>query len=272
MPEYALMDNPTALSFIFYPRKDVTSCPKDAFDLSVPVAPDVSIACRVYVGQKAWPWILFFHGNGEVVGDYDGIAPLYHQRELNLVVTDYRGYGASGGAPTVSHLVQDAHVLVREIRTVLSSRGFPSDLWVMGRSLGSIAALELASENRENLRGLIIESGFSSVVRIVRHLGIPAPGIPLERIDRACVEMIQKIGVPTLILHGERDTLIPLEEAEDLYRHVGAEDKELVVIPSANHNDILLSGIQKYFDALEAFVKRTGAPGRSRGTRAKEKR
>ena len=72
------------------------------------------------------------------------------------------------------------------------------------------------------LNGIIIESGFPSVVRIITHLGVPAPGIPLEAIDQACLKMIQEIVVPTLVIHGERDTLVPLKEAEDTlstFRH-----------------------------------------------------
>ena len=95
MPDYSLADNPSTLRFIFYPREDVTPCPENAFDLLVPVGSEVSIACRFHVGHREWPWILFFHGNGEVVSDYDEVASVYHEKKLNLAVADYRGYGAS---------------------------------------------------------------------------------------------------------------------------------------------------------------------------------
>src|SRR4030065_1832163 len=99
MIDYSLIDQPFLLQYIFYPRKDFTPCPQNAFDLSVRVGEGIFISCRFYMGHRQGPWILFFHGNGEVVSDYDEISSLYHQKNLNLIVADYRGYGASGGGP-----------------------------------------------------------------------------------------------------------------------------------------------------------------------------
>ena len=257
MPNYSLIDQPSTLMYIFYPREDSTLCPENAFDLLAPVDDHVSIHCRFYIGNPKWPWILFFHGNGEVVSDYDEIAPLYHQRRLNLVVADYRGYGNSNGVPTLTDLVQDAHAILREIKKELSKRGLRSDLWIMGRSLGSISAFELAYRYQDAIRGLIIESGFPSVVRIMMHLGVPIHDVNLEKIDQECLEMIHKIFIPTLIIHGERDTLVPLREAKDIFNHLGTDKKELLIIPSANHNDIMLVGFQKYFNAIQQFIEMT---------------
>ena len=258
MIDYAPLDEPSILRHIFYPRKDVTLCPQNAFDVSVPVDDRVSISSRFYSGHHEWPWILYFHGNGEVVSDYDDISSFYHQERLNLVVADYRGYGASNGIPTLRDLVQDCHILFREVREELSKRDFRKDFWVMGRSLGSISALEIAHQHQDDIKGLIIESGFPSVVRIITHLGIPAYGIDLEKIDRECLRMIEKILVPSLVIHGDHDTLVPMREARDLFRHLGTKQKELLVIPSATHNDIMIAGFKKYFETLRQFVESTG--------------
>jgi alpha-beta hydrolase superfamily lysophospholipase len=244
--------------YVFYPRKDSTPCPENAFDLWVPVENHVSVHCRFYIGNESWPWILFFHGNGEVVGDYDEIAVFYHQRKINLVVADYRGYGQSGGVPTIKDIIQDGHAILREVQKELSKRVFRRDLWIMGRSLGSLSALELAYRYQKDIRGLIIESGFPSVVRIMIHLGLSVQGLDLERIDQECLEMIKKIFLPTLIIHGERDALVPIKEARDIFSHLGAERKELLIIPSANHNDIMLVGFRQYFDAIQQFIEARG--------------
>ena len=257
MIDYSSLDQPFLLQFIFYPRKDFTPCPRNGFDLSVWVGNGASISCRFYMGHHEWPWILFFHGNGEVVSDYDEISPLYHQKKINLVVADYRGYGASTGVPTLTDLAQDAHTVFKEVREELSRRNLRKDLWVMGRSLGSISALELAYHHQEEIKGLIIESGFPSVVRIMFHLGIPTQGMGLEKIDQGCLERIKKIFLPTLIIHGEQDSLVPLENAKDIYQHLGAREKELLVIPSATHNDIMLVGFIDYFNAIQHFIERT---------------
>ncbi len=257
MINYSPLNQPFLLQFIFYPRKDFTPCPGNAFDLSVSVTDGVSISCRFYMGHQEWPWVLFFHGNGEVVSDYDEIFPFYHQKKVNLVVADYRGYGASGGTPTLSDLIRDAHVIFKEVREELTRRNLREGLWVMGRSLGSISALELAYHHQKKMEGLIIESGFPSVVRILSHLGVSAQGAGLREIDQECLERIKKIFVRTLIIHGEQDSLVPLENAKEIYQHLGTEEKELLVIPSATHNDIMLVGFKDYFEAIEQFVERS---------------
>jgi len=209
------------------------------------------------MGHHQWPWVLFFHGNGEVVSDYDEISPFYHQSKVNLVVADYRGYGASSGTPTLTDLVQDAHVIFEAVKEELSRRNLRKDLWVMGRSLGSISALELAYPHQKEIKGLIIESGFPSVVRLMFLFGLPAQGTDLEKIDQACLERIKKISLPTLIIHGEQDSLVPLENAKDIYQHLGTQEKELLVIPSATHNDIMFVGFMDYFKAIQQFIEKT---------------
>ena len=257
MIDYSSLDQPFLLQFIFYPRKDFTPCPGNAFDLSIVVGDSVSISCRFYTGHREWPWILFFHGNGEVVSDYDEISAFYHQKKTNLIVADYRGYGASTGTPTLTHLAQDAHVIFKEVGEELSRRNLRKDLWVMGRSLGSISAVELAYHHQEEIKGLIIESGFPSVVRIMSHLGIPARAMGLEKIDQECLERIKKIFLPTLVIHGDHDSLVPLENAKAIYQHLGTQEKKLLVIPSATHNDIMLVGFKDYFNAIQQFIENT---------------
>ena len=257
MIDYSLIDHPSLLRFIFYPRKDYTFCPKNGFDLSVEVSGGASIFCRFYMGHQEWPWILFFHGNGEVVSDYDEVSLFYHEKGLNLVVADYRGYGVSSGIPTLTDLAQDAHDIFKQVRQDLSGRNLRKDLWVMGRSLGSISAFELAYHYQEEIKGLIIESSFPSVVRIMTHLGMPADGMGLEKIDEECLERIEKVSIPSLIIHGDQDWLVPLENAKDIYQHLGTREKELLIIPSATHNDIMLVGFKEYFNTLQRFIERT---------------
>ncbi|MGB9627724.1 MAG: alpha/beta hydrolase [Thermodesulfobacteriota bacterium] len=255
--DYSQIDQPFLLQFIFYPRQDFTPPPENGFDLPVWVEDQVSIYTRFYMGDPEWSWILFFHGNGEVVSDYDGIAPYYHQISLNLIVADYRGYGLSNGVPTLTDLAKDCHLIFQGVKEELLRRNLRGDLWVMGRSLGSISAIELAYHHQDSIKGLIIESGFPSVVRIMTHLGMPAFGMDLKRIDQGCLEMIQRISLPTLIIHGEEDQLVPLENAEDLFHHLGAKEKEFLIIPGATHNDIMLVGFYIYFETIKRFTKKT---------------
>jgi alpha-beta hydrolase superfamily lysophospholipase len=248
------VDQPAILQFAFYPRQDFTPGPPNSTDHFVSVEKDISVSCRFYVQSLDAPSILFFHGNGEVVSDYDYIAPTYNRQGINLFVADYRGYGSSGGMPTIKTTVEDAHPIFKAFREILRDNHYTGHLFVMGRSMGSLPAIELASHYHEQIKGLIIESGFASLQKGLTHLGFPMEAFGLTDVDFPNLAKIRNVTLPTLIMHGEHDTLIPPSEARDLYQNSAAEDKRLVIIPHADHNDIMVLGIQQYFTAISEFV------------------
>lgn len=252
--DYSQLDQPHILAFVFYPRHDWTPLPPGAVDHSVPVEDDIHVSCRFYPAGESAPNILYFHGNGEVVYDYDGIAPLYNKEGVNLFVADYRGYGRSGGMPSFSNSVADADVIFDYFRDTLRAEGYSGPLFVMGRSLGSLSAVELASSRSNEFAGLIIESGFAGAGRLLTFL-VPIFESPqLNEFDKANLENITSITMPILIIHGEWDEIIPYEQAQVLYRNVGSQDKKLLTIPNAGHNDIMLIGMQQYFSAIREFA------------------
>ncbi len=252
---YEQIDKSVLLRYLFYPRRQHSKPRDGAFDLSVPVEANVDIVCRAYPAAADSPWIIYFHGNGEVVSDYDSIAPLYKNYRLNLVVADYRGYGASGGAPTFGNLVTDACTIFEHLSACFPA-GLKHDQWfVMGRSLGSVSALELAAAYPGQVSGLIIESGFISVAGLISHLDLPAPG-DLSSIEAYYREMAARISLPAMVIHGERDRLVPLSRGLELFTALGSGEKEMVVIPLADHNDIMFIDSQKYMSAIEGFLRR----------------
>lgn len=254
--DYSLLDQPHILRFVFYPREDYSPLPRNAVDHSVSVEKDVSIGCRFYPSSKSAPSILYFHGNGEVVYDYDDIATLYNRLGINLFVADYRGYGRSGGTPSFSSTVADAHVIFEYFRDTLKASGYTGPLFVMGRSLGSLSAVELAVSYPKELKGLIIESGFASAGKLLMYLGTLISFPRLEDFEEANLDKLRSITIPVLIIHGEGDEIIHFEQAEVLYQNVGSKEKKLLRIPNAGHNDIMLVGMEQYFQAIKEFVSK----------------
>ncbi len=251
---FSALDRPEILSFVFYPRKSVSPTPSGAYDHLIKVDDNVVVSCRLYVHSRDVPTVLYFHGNGEVVGDYDGIAPMYGEVGLNLFVADYRGYGASQGSPTLNNTVEDAPIIFRGLRDILQREGYCGDALVMGRSLGSLSAIEVAYRHQDMVKGLLIESGFAAISSLLSHLGIPAGSLGIHDPEFPNLAKIRSIKVPTLVIHGERDQIIPASEGEMLYHGSAARDKRLLVIPGADHNDIMLVGREAYFRAIREFI------------------
>ncbi len=253
-PDYSILDRPEILQLVFYPRRDWSAPPAGASDYLVPVESGVSISCRYYPASPGAPCILYFHGNGEVACDLDWVAPLYNREGIGLFVADYRGYGRSDGAPSFSTMIADAHPTLSFFLETVGSSGRSDSLFIMGRSLGSHSAVELAFHHREHLRGLIVESGAPNVARLARRFGLVSER--LAALEQAASARIQSIDLPALIIHGERDSLIPVAEAIAFHEEIGSNEKRLVVIPGADHNNIMLVGAEQYFSEVRDFVSR----------------
>lgn len=250
------IDHPDVLNVVFHPRPDVSGAdPEHA--VAIDVGGGVSLGGKLHAAGPTAPLILFFHGNGEIASDYDDIAPAYQRLGISFLVVDYRGYGTSTGSPTVANLLSDARAVWDALPALLQARGLtPTRTFVMGRSLGSASALEIGVHADGALSGLIIESGFAFSRDLITRLGGPEFDVRDDgRIGMGHLTKIEQIRVPTLIIHGEEDWIIPVKDARALHAHCGAARKRLVTVPGAGHNDLLWVGTQPYFEAVRALVQ-----------------
>ncbi len=130
--DYSVLDRPEVLLFLFHPRPEPSPAPFQSTDAagSIPVArdvliaveEDVSIGARFHMTDAAGVNLLFFHGNGEIVADYDELGPIYNQMGVNFLAVDYRGYGRSTGTPTVTAMMRDCHRIFEFVRNWLCQR------------------------------------------------------------------------------------------------------------------------------------------------------
>lgn len=252
------LDGPEVSQYLFYPRASWNNpqSREGVRDILIPVEPGVSIGSRYHIASKEGPSILFFHGNGEIVEDYEDIAFLYFRLGLNFLPVDYRGYGHSTGQPSVSSMLRDAHVVFDYTRKWLNLNGCSGPFIVMGRSLGSAPALELAESYPEIIDGLIIESGFARSQTILDLVGVDMERAGIS--ENEAFRHIEKIGhfrKPTLIIHAELDQILPFTDGAALYEASGAVHKRLLKIPGADHNSIFQVGLSDYMKAVADHAK-----------------
>ncbi|MEN8142544.1 MAG: alpha/beta fold hydrolase [Thermodesulfobacteriota bacterium] len=263
--DYSALDIPEILSLIFHPVSEVRSeLPPGCIDYDVPVGDGVKVGVRCHLPeQDDAPNIIFFHGNGELASDYDTVGPSYNEQGLGFIVADFRGYGWSGGEPTVSAMLKDSREIFDFIKGKLTEMGRTGKLIVMGRSLGSASALELAALRQDELAGIIIESGFANTCPLLATLGVDCDALGIkEENGIGNLPKIKDFLKPILILHAQNDQIIPLTEAAALHAECGAAAKELQMIPGADHNNILEKTGRMYFEVLAQFVRKTGRPAR----------
>ena len=255
------IDDPAILSNMFFPRRAFQgrNLPPNAIDGSIKVDTDVSLGYRLYIRRPDSPVVLFFHGNGEVVPDYDFGARLFGTVGLSLLVVDYRGYGWSTGTPSISRFLPDALAVADKLPEVLASTEIKPNvpLVLMGRSLGSAPAVHIAYKRRDQFIALLIDSGYADTPSLFKTRGIPLeedvltnPDLPFNN-ERKVAEMGD---MPLLVIHGEEDELLPVAHGRALYKASKANHKHLLTVPRAGHNDLMLVAGQDYFVRIKSFL------------------
>lgn len=246
-------------SAVFYPRPDMPfgKIAKGAKDLMFEVDTAVRLRLRLFRGPENAPNLLFFHGNGETARDYDTLADRYRKLPATFAVAEYRGYGTSTGSPSMYTFLKDAHKTLDEFIKVLEVEGRTGPLIVMGRSLGSAPAIDLAQNRIDAVSGLILESGFARIVPLLELLGIQARSLGItEDYGPQNEQKMKELLLPTLFIHAEDDEVIPLVEAERMYQACRDPQKTFYKVPRAGHNDLQAKAGDDYFKHIAAFLER----------------
>ena len=254
-PFALFLDTPEISSLLFHPRR----C--DAANKLAPISvtvPGAELGGLWFDNPSSDDVVLFFHGNGEVAADWTAMAFDYAAAfDASVWFIDYRGYGRSTGEPAYGLLLSDAEAAFAALTDREAERGRPfRRRYVFGRSIGSAPAIHLAWRFPDGVDALVIDSGFSHVTELIRRFremhGVPdgAPLAPFGFLDN--VDKLRSCEMPTLLIHGVIDKLIPVLEARENFKASAASEKRLVEIPGAGHNDLLfksrLDG--SYFGAI----------------------
>jgi alpha-beta hydrolase superfamily lysophospholipase len=256
--QYAVLNRPEVSGVIFHPRAEEnrTKGKNKNKDHLITVAPDVHLGARFHLTASDAANLLFFHGNGEIVADYDEVGSLYNRLGINFLPVDYRGYGQSSGTPTIGDMLADSHVILAYVRDWLQKSGFNGPLMVMGRSLGSACALELAAAHADHLDALIIESGFAFAEPLLRLLGVAVDRLGFKE-DQGFrnIDKIRQFEKPTLIIHAQFDHIIPLSAGRALFDASTARHKRFVQIDGADHNNLFYIGFESYLQAIGDLMR-----------------
>lgn len=201
--------------------------------------------------------VLYFHGNGEVVGDYvPGFEQLFFKMGADLFIGEYRGYGGSEGRPMLGSMLDD-------VEPMLDAIGRPeSEVVVFGRSVGSMYAIELAAR-RPNIAGLILESGIADPKeRVLLRVTPDELAVSADELESACdafldhQEKLRRFDKPLLVLHAEADHLIDMSHAKRNFEWAASADKRLVRFSRGDHNSIFSVNQERYVAEVAAFLDR----------------
>ncbi|MEC7988170.1 MAG: alpha/beta fold hydrolase, partial [Myxococcota bacterium] len=204
----SIFDHPIISQRYFFPREIQIEDP-----VMVPISCGM-LRCFYRIQNLECPTVVFFHGNGECVGDYiPHFTDALSSFGVNVFLAEYRGYGGSDGTPQLYTMLKDVHSIHRFLEIE------PSKIFVFGRSVGSIYALEYASSYP--IKGLILESAIASPLeRIALRVHPNELGVEWSQLKKEADQYLnhqRKISLydgPTLILHAHNDFLVDVSHTE----------------------------------------------------------
>jgi alpha-beta hydrolase superfamily lysophospholipase len=259
------LDDPQVVSRVFYPQRfNVPPDSKNMRVLKFEVEKNVLLGGMLYLTEDPnnKPTMMYFHGNGEVALHYEGIRTLFHQAGVNLAVFDFRAYGFSTGNLSYTALLTDPIPLYHKFLTWMEkeySGKSAEEFILMGRSLGSACASALgAYEGAPTIKKVVFESGYSSTYDLMTRLFmLQHPQITEETLSPFSNDTYQKkIEKPTLIIHGGRDSIIPVSQGQQIFDSIPeSTPKQFVCIENATHNNIMMYG-NEYFGPLKDFIRK----------------
>jgi fermentation-respiration switch protein FrsA (DUF1100 family) len=193
--------------------------------------------------------VVYFHGNGGHIGHRAAKTRGFTRAGHGLLLVSYRGYGGNPGKPTEAGLFADA----RAAYAFLSEKGVaPGRIAIVGESLGSGAAVYLATERE--IGALMLEAPFTSAGDVGQRA---YPILPVKLLIKDPFDSLSRIGrvtAPLLVVHGERDEVVPVALGRHLFEAAG-EPKEGIFPATARHNDLEEHGVTKMeLDFLERYL------------------
>src|SRR5262249_36622995 len=192
------------------------------------------------------PVIAYFHGNGGHIG-YRVERLLRFAREgYGVLMPEYRGYGGNPGTPSETGFYADGRAALGFLEREAVA---PNRLVLYGESLGSGVAVELAAQH--DVAALILEAPPTSVAEVAQcHFRfVPAARMVTDRFDS--LSRIGNVKAPILVLHGERDRVVPVRYGRALL-DAAPEPKEGWFAPEAGHEDLARYG---GLDVVVSFIE-----------------
>ena len=159
--------------------------------------------------------IVYFHGNGGNLSIWAPILAGVARQGYSVVAFDYRGYGNSTGRPTERGLYRDADAILRHFWSG-PAKDKPVVYW--GRSLGGAVAAYAATVRAPDR--LILESAFPDVQAVVGRSLPLALLLPFSTYRFPAAAFLQKIVAPVLVMHGDRDGVIPFALGRALFEGI----------------------------------------------------
>lgn len=191
--------------------------------------------------------LLFSHGNGPHLGRFWDRVEVLWQLGYQVLIYDYPGFGLSAGPSDEPGVYAAAEAML----AMLAARADvdPERVVLYGHSMGGAPTLHLAAMTSRwaatlpRPQAVVTESAWCSIASMIEDasfLGLPPTLLANIRFDN-CTRIAEVRGVPVMLLHGDRDRIVPARQFS-LLAAAASEPPVSRIVPGANHVDVSVHG------------------------------
>jgi fermentation-respiration switch protein FrsA (DUF1100 family) len=206
--------------------------------------------------------VLHLHGNAQNISAHFVQVAWMPAAGFNVLALDYRGYGRSGGSPSLHGAQLDIDAAMRAL--LARPDVDPKRIYIFGQSLGGALAIYYGAntKHRAHVRGIVADSAFSDYRLITQEKLASTPltwafqWLPLLTVNNDYSPQVSVKAlspIPLLLIHGDRDGIVPVNHSQRLYESA-AEPKEIWVVRGAGHIESMK--MRSIRDRLTEFLRR----------------
>jgi len=216
--------------------------PEYTKEIFIPVDKDVNLNGFLYEKPGNKLLMVYFQGNAKNLQNFLDNHHMVFDWGYNILVTDYRTFGKSEGQLNgQDQLYADAE----KVYEYALEHGYkPEQIILYGYSMGAAMVSHLATIKAA--KAVILESGYSSINEMDFSAGL-CPAYELNNAKKA-----KQISMPTLIIHGEQDEIIPVHHAERIWRNLRSDSKKKVILAGGGHGN--LRARPEYQQIINGFI------------------
>ena len=205
----------------------------------------------IFLDQKSPDTVVYFHGNGENINDSEAEIRIIASYGYNILEYDYPGYGESEGVAYEDRVQAFSDATYDYLTT--DRKITPEHIIAWGHSIGTAVAVDFAA--RHPVKKLALFAPFTSRYDMSRKIfGVAIQPYVGRANSFVSVESVRSITMPTLIIHGDADQVIPYSMGREVYASSASADKRFITIRGGKHNNMVEQYGSDIDTPLRAFL------------------
>lgn len=251
-----VLDTPEVTKHLLPVRKEkLPGAYEGLVNIEFEVSPNIIIQSYFYPAKKEGSTVIILPSPSGTAEQIEAVVSGVLQKDSNVLVAPSRNFKEDYPQLTVSEFFAEGGVIFDLAVDWLRENDFTGEIILMGQSLASVLAIEIAGKKKDVIKGLFLENVFCETLPYLNAKGVNIQGLGTEEdVSFNILEEIEAIKLPTLFFHGSKDSITPVPLAEKLQAHCGARTKQFFVIPGGSHEQLYLAGGDLYFETIKKFI------------------